>query len=128
EDIDTDDVEQVAIGHPESVPAGMYTEEILKKLGKWDQMEDKLVLAKDVRQVLTYVETGNVDIGFVYASDALISNKVKVIAKASSSWHEPIIYPAAVIADTDYKEEATAFTTFMKTEEAQEIFKKYGFE
>ncbi len=128
EDIDADDVEQVAIGHPESVPAGMYTEGILKKLDKWDQMEDKLVLAKDVRQVLTYVETGNVDIGFVYASDALISNKIKVIAKASSSWHEPIIYPAAVIADTDYKEEAISFTTFMKTEEAQAIFKKYGFE
>lgn len=73
-DIQTDELEQIAIGNPESVPAGKYAAQVLQNLNLWDRLESKLILGKDVRQVLTYVETGNVDIGFVYESDALSSN------------------------------------------------------
>lgn len=126
-EIASEDVEKVAIGNPESVPAGKYTEEILHNLNLWDELEDKLVYAKDVRQVLTYVETGNTEIGFVYESDALSSDDIKILATAEKGLHEPIIYPMAVIDDTKHTEEAADFVLFMKTDEAQEILAKHGF-
>lgn len=128
DEISADDVEQIAIGNPESVPAGKYTEEILHNLEMWDKLKDKLVLAKDVRQVLTYVETGNVDIGFVYESDALISDNIKILAKVDQALHEPIVYPAAVLENTENEQAARQFIQFMETDTAQEILKKYGFD
>ncbi|TMN21141.1 molybdate ABC transporter substrate-binding protein [Lentibacillus cibarius] len=122
------DVEQIAIGNPESVPAGRYAQQTLKSLQLWDKLKDEMVLAKDVRQVLTYVETGNTDIGFVYKSDALISDKIQVLTEADAATHDAIIYPTAVIADTKHKKKAKAFVEFLQTDEAQTIFKKYGFE
>lgn len=121
------DVDQIAIGNPESVPAGKYTKEILHKLKKWDELEDKLVRAKDVRQVLTYVETGNADIGFVYESDAVTSDKIKILSTVDESLHDPIIYPGAVLAETKHEKEAEEFLKFLGTEKAQNILEKYGF-
>ncbi|NEU31825.1 molybdate ABC transporter substrate-binding protein [bacterium LRH843] len=126
-EISTEDVNQIAIGNPESVPAGKYTEEALRHLHKWDQLQDKLVLAKDVRQVLTYVETGNAEIGFVYESDAHSSDKIKILAVADADLHEPIMYPAAVTTDSKNKEEAAKFIEFLESEAAQIIFENYGF-
>lgn len=127
DDISVEDVEQIAIGNPESVPAGMYSEQLLNKLDMWDSLKDKLILAKDVRQVLTYVETGNVDIGFIYESDALTSDGIQVLATAEDDSHDPIIYPAAVLKDTKHEKEASDFVTFMASDEAQEILMKHGF-
>lgn len=127
EELKADDVEQIAIGNPESVPAGNYTEQTLKHIDLWEELEDKFVLAKDVRQVLTYVESGNADIGFVYESDALTSDQIEILATAEEKWHDPIIYPGAIIADTEHEDEATAFLNYMLTDEAQEILEKYGF-
>lgn len=126
-DISLDELDQIAIGNPESVPAGSYTEQILTHIGLWDELESSFVYAKDVRQVLTYVESGNTDIGFVYESDARTSDAIKILANAEQDWHEPIIYPGAVLADTKNEAEATAFLQYLVTEEAQDIFKKYGF-
>ncbi|MHA6260312.1 molybdate ABC transporter substrate-binding protein [Sporosarcina sp. CAU 1771] len=126
-DISAEDIAQIAIGNPESVPAGTYAEQVLKKLSKWEELEDKLVLAKDVRQVLTYVETGNVDIGFVYESDALSSNKIQILATAEDGTHDPVIYPGAVLVDTKQEKEATKFLVFMASEQAQKILENYGF-
>ena len=80
-----------------TVPAGQYAKEMLTSLGIYDAVNAKAILAKDVRQVLTYVETGNVDAGIVYATDAISSAKVKVVATAPPKSHAPVIYPAAVI-------------------------------
>lgn len=121
------DVDQIAIGNPESVPAGKYTEEILHNLKKWDELKDQFVLAKDVRQVLTYVETGNADIGFVYESDAVTSDNIDILATIDESLHDPIIYPGAVLADTKHVKEAEEFLKFLETEESQNILEKYGF-
>ncbi|WP_458414340.1 molybdate ABC transporter substrate-binding protein [Schinkia sp. CFF1] len=126
-DIDPDILSQVAIGEPESVPAGTYAKETLEALGMWDKIQSKLVYAKDVRQVLTYVESGNADIGFVYSSDALTSDKVKVLAEADSSLHTPIIYPAAIVADSNHQAEAKQFIEFLQSDAGQKILKKYGF-
>ncbi|MEI3612094.1 molybdate ABC transporter substrate-binding protein [Pseudogracilibacillus sp. SO30301A] len=127
EELDRNDVDEIAIGNPESVPAGEYTKEILENLGKWGELEDNLVYAQDVRQVLTYVETGNADIGFVYESDAKISDAVKVIAESDPDMHDPIIYPGAIIADSKNEVVAEQFIQFLLSEEGQEILEKYGF-
>ena len=126
-DINDSDIEQIAIGNPESVPAGKYTEQVLQNLNLWDDLESKLVFGKDVRQVLTYVETENVDIGFVYESDALSSQEIKVLATAETGTHEPVIYPAAILKDTKHEKEATDFMTFMASDQAQKVLEKHGF-
>lgn len=127
EELDRNDVDDIAIGNPESVPAGEYTKEILKNLGKWEELEDNFVFAQDVRQVLTYVETGNADIGFVYESDAKISDAVKIIAESDPDMHDPIIYPGAITADSKNEAVAEQFIQFLLSEEGQEILEKYGF-
>lgn len=127
EAIGDNEIKKIAIGNPESVPAGKYTEQVLQNLNLWDSLENKFILAKDVRQVLTYVETENVDIGFVYESDARSSDQVKILATAKNHTHDPIIYPAAIIKDTKHEKEATEFMTFLSTDVAQDILKNHGF-
>ena len=75
----TSEIDHFAIGNPDTVPAGVYAKEALTKLGEWKTLEPKLVFGKDVRQVLTFVETGNAEMGIVFASDAHSSDKVEVI-------------------------------------------------
>jgi len=103
----------IALGDPVSVPAGEYGKQSLLSLHLWDQLNAKLVLGKDVRQVLTYVETGNADAGLIYATDALTSTKVHVIAIAPDSTHDPIVYPAAVVNGSRSE---TAARTFIAKE------------
>ncbi|MCM3790757.1 molybdate ABC transporter substrate-binding protein [Domibacillus indicus] len=119
--------QKVAIGTPESVPAGQYAKETLQHLYIWDKVSEKLIYAKDVRQVLTYVETGNVDAGLVYKTDALISSKIKIAAAAEEKSHAPIIYPAGIIESSKQKKEAALFYQYLQSEEAMNIFEKYGF-
>src|SRR5690625_3206939 len=119
--------EQIAIGNPESVTAGKYTEEALKSIGIWDELEHKMVFAQNVRQVLTYVETGNTDIGFVYESDALSSEDVKILTFSDSVGHEPIIYQGALTAQTELNQAGMDFMEFLLSSEAQAILEKYGF-
>jgi len=121
------DAKMVALGEPESVPAGKYAQETLKKLGLWDGLKDKVVYAKDVRQVLAYVESGNVDAGMVYLTDAKISDKVKVLSIAEENTHTPIVYPAAVIKSSKNPAAAQNFLDFLSSDAAQDVFTKYGF-
>jgi molybdate transport system substrate-binding protein len=127
QDLARGDVKQVALGEPVTVPAGQYAKQVLTSLGIYDAVNAKAVLAKDVRQVLTYVETGNVDAGVVYSTDALSSSKVKVVATAPATSHDPVIYPAAVIKDSKNAAAARAFLDFLSGAQATVIFKKYGF-
>ena len=99
-------VKLVALGNPDSVPAGDYGRQTLQALRLWAAVEEKLVLAKDVRQVLSYVETGNADAGIVYETDARESSKVRVVAAAPAGTHAPIVYPVAVIRDSRNAEAA----------------------
>jgi molybdate transport system substrate-binding protein len=121
------DVKKVALGEPTVVPAGKYAQEVLTHLGIYDQVNAKAVLAKDVRQVLTYVETGDVDAGIVYRTDALSSSKVKIVAQAPRDSHPPVIYPVAVIKTTKSPARAKAFEDFLAGPQARTIFEKYGF-
>lgn len=127
EEISLDDVAEIAVGNPESVPAGRYTQDALSTLNMWDEIQDHVILAKDVRQVLTYVETGNADIGFVYESDALSSTNIKILASTETGQHDPIIYPGAVVADTKHEDLAKVFLDYLLSDEAQEVLVNHGF-
>lgn len=126
-DLDIGVLSNIAIGQPESVPAGEYTKKALENMDKWDEIEPHVVYAKDVRQVLTYVETGNVEVGFVYKSDALSSDKVIVLTESDPSQHDPIIYPGGITSDSEHKEAAKDFLEFVTSDEAQEVLATYGF-
>jgi len=99
----------------------------LTSLKLWDPLKSKCVQAKDVRQVLAYVETGNAEAGLVYKSDTIISDKVKIAAVAPAGSHKLIIYPAAVIRSSKNKAAAAELLEFMSNPEAMQIFIKYGF-
>ncbi len=123
------EVVKMSIGQPDSVPAGKYAQEALTSMGLWSKVESKIVYAQDVRQVLTYVESGNVDAGLVYRSDVIGAGEtVKIIAAAPEDSHKPIVYPMAVIKSSKAAEEAAAFAEFLKSEEAAKVFEKYGFQ
>ncbi len=117
----------IAVGDPVSVPAGQYAQQTLIALHLHDTVKGKLVLGKDVRQVLTYIETGNADAGFVYATDAQVSRRVRVIAVVPESAHDPIVYPAAVVKTSENPEEARRFVGFLGTSVAKNIFTKHGY-
>lgn len=120
-------VKTVAIGEPRTVPAGKYAQEVLTHFGLYQLLAPKLVLAKDVRQVLTYVASGNADAGIVYATDAKITNQVKITATAPQDSHAPIVYPVAALKDTKNVEAAKAFVAFLNSPAARSIFEKFGF-
>ena len=126
-DLTREDIQHVALGEPKGVPVGQYTEEILTKLGILDQVKAKAVYGSDVRQVLSWTETGDADCGVVYATDAAVSDKVKVVAKAPKDSHKPVIYPAAVIKSTKHMNDAKDFLAFTSSDDAKKLFEKYGF-
>ncbi|MCM3784190.1 molybdate ABC transporter substrate-binding protein [Neobacillus mesonae] len=127
EDLTSEGIKVVAIGIPESVPAGSYAKEALATLGIYEQLEPKIVQAKDVRQVLQYVETGNADAGFVYKTDAITSSDVEIVHTVDPENYTAITYPAGIVSASKHPEEAESFYTFLQSSEAQSIFKKYGF-
>lgn len=126
-DLTKTEVRHIALGDPRSVPAGTYAAETLATLKLAAAVDGKLVRMLDVRQVLTSVETGDAQAGFVYRTDALLSDKIRVAATAAADQHAPVIYPVAVIKDTKQPAAARAFTAFLGGEAAQAIFAKFGF-
>ncbi len=121
------EAKKLSIGTPETVPAGSYAKEALTALKIWDKIQPKLVMAKDVRQVLTYVETGNVDAGLVYRSDAMAGKNIKIVAAAPADSHKPIVYPMAIIKSSKHQKETEDFAAFLQNAAAAEIYQKYGF-
>lgn len=118
---------RLSIGDPDHVPAGMYGKKALETLEIWNQVRDRLAPMKDVRAALVMVERFETPLGLVYATDASISIKVRVIGTFPADSHPPIVYPAA-IASGGKTESGEAFFQHIKTPEARSIFLKYGFE
>lgn len=117
----------IAIGDPESVPAGQYANESLHNLGIWDDVESKLSLGTDVTAVLNQVAQGSADCGLVYTTDAKSSDEVKVICEAPEDSLKDIVYPVAPIKDSEHADAANKFMEFLQTPEAQSVFEDYGF-
>ena len=120
-------VRRIAVGEPRSVPAGEYADQVFKKLGIFEQVKPKLVLANNVRQVLAAVESGDADAGLVYATDAKISSKVKVVVAADEKYHSAIVYPMAVIKTSKNIPAGKEFLNFLSSNQAKAILRKYGF-
>lgn len=118
---------KISIGVPEIVPVGQYTKDSLIYLGIWDKLEPNMVYGKDVSQVLTYVEKGEVAAGIVFSSDSVRAEESYLAEILPEESHAPIVYPAAVVASTKNREAAVEFLKYLKTGKAKEILEKYGF-
>jgi molybdate transport system substrate-binding protein len=121
------DVKIIAVGDPETVPAGRYAKEVLQFLGLWNELQGKFTYTKDVREVLAFVETGSAGAGLVYQTDAQLSEKVGIVASAPEGSHGPIVYPLAVIKESKNKEAADRLIRFMTSAAGKAVFEKYGF-
>lgn len=120
-------VRRVAIGEPATVPAGTYAKQHLIALGLWGAIEAKLVPLDNVRAVLAAVASGNVDAGFVYRTDALISRDVKIAVEVPVAEGPRITYPIAVLREAKQADKARAFIAFLATNEIQAVFARLGF-
>jgi molybdate transport system substrate-binding protein len=118
---------KIGLGQPQSVPAGIYAKEYLTKIGIWDKIETRIVPVESVRAALAAVETGNVDAGIVYKTDALHSPKVKVAFEVPIADGPVITYPAALVAGSKHAAAAKKFLDYLETDDSLKTFEKYGF-
>jgi molybdate transport system substrate-binding protein len=126
EDLQNDAIQRIAIGIPESVPVGRYTKGVLERLKLWEPLQPKMIFAQNVRQCLDYVARGEVDAGFVYATDAR-SNADKVKVAMEVPVETPILYPVAVVKGNGNERAARRFVDFVRACAGQQILGKYGF-
>ena len=117
---------RIAIADPDLAPAGAYAEEALRNLGYWEGLEGRLVYGPDVRAALAYVQTGSLDFGIVYATDALAAGLISV-ADIPADSHSPILYPAALIKDSERRGSAGRFLEFLQSPEGVSLFESWGF-
>jgi molybdate transport system substrate-binding protein len=125
---DLKQLDRIAIGSPKSVPAGEYATEAMKKFGIDQELATKLVMAKDVRECLTYAEMGEVDGAFVYRTDALQAKKATILFVVPEKLHTRVAYPMALTVTGAKNAEAKAFIAWLQSGEAKSVLKKYGFE
>jgi molybdate transport system substrate-binding protein len=119
---------RVAVGEPKTVPAGQYAMQVIRSAGLEERLKGRLVHGANVRQVLDYVERGEVDAGVVYATDAKESGeRVRVVARAEGKTHDPIEYPAGVVRDSRRRKAAEQFLDYLSTEKARAMMAKRGF-
>ena len=123
------DAASIALGDPESVPAGQYAKEALTNLNVWDSIQDKVSFGTNVTEVLNQVAAASADAGIVYATDAASkADQVTVVAEApEGSLEKKVIYPVAVVKATTHEDAAKAFVDFLQTPEAIQVFESYGF-
>jgi molybdate transport system substrate-binding protein len=128
DDLKDPSVGKIAIGEPKTVPAGQYAMQTLTAMKLYDAVSGRLVFGSNVRQVLDYVQRGEVAAGIVYSTDAKqAGKKVKVVAVAAPSTHEPIVYPAVVIQNSRSKEAAGKFLAYLQSPAGQAILAARGF-
>lgn len=121
------DVGRIALAEPQTVPAGIYAKEYLRKVGLWRNILDKVIPTENVRACLAAVESGNADAGFVYKTDALISKKVKIAYEIAATDGPKISYPVAVLTDSRNTDAARRLTRYLASTEARAVFARYGF-
>ena len=127
EDLAAAYVKQIALADPRTVPAGIYSKEFLEKRKLWSAVAPKVVPAENVRAALAAVESGNVEAGMVYKTDAAISKRVKVACEIPAKEGPAISYPVAVIKASRNIEAARRFADCLNSPDATRVFEKYGF-
>lgn len=126
-DLLTAGVKRIALAEPSSVPVGIYAKKYLEGKGVWGKIKHKLVPVLDVRATLASVEAGNVDVGFIYKTDAAISKRVKVVYEVPRERGPEIVYPVGLVKESRRKKAGGDFLEFLFGETAKGIFRKYGF-
>jgi molybdate transport system substrate-binding protein len=125
-DVTNASVARITIGNPASVPVGRYTKAALENAKLWSAVEPKLILGASVRQCLDYVARGEVDAGFVYATDAaIVKDKVSIVATVATE--TPVTYPIAVIAHGPQAASGKKFADYVQSPAGQAVLAKYGF-
>lgn len=117
---------RIATGNPDSVPVGLYFRQAMERAGQWKAVEPKIAGTESVRAALALVERGEAPLGVVYATDAAVSRKVKVVGSFPDTLHEPIVYPFALVTGKETPA-AKAFLDFVRTDAAKGVFTRYGF-
>ncbi|MEW6106877.1 MAG: molybdate ABC transporter substrate-binding protein [Bacillota bacterium] len=120
-------VRKIAIGDPRTVPAGAYAMQVLQHMGLDKLLAERLVYARTVRQVLTYVELGDADAGLVYGSTLYKSTKAKAIAEAPSGSHECVVFEGAMVKGTKHEREVQRFLAYLRSPEARKALEQCGF-
>ena len=120
------EVKRIALAEP-PVPVGVYSSKYLEAEGLWDKIKPKVVPVQDVRATLASVESGNVEAGFVYKTDAAVSKKVKIVYEVPIDKGPKIVYPVAIVKESKRKDTARDFLNYVQTPASKELFKKYGF-
>ena len=119
--------DKIAIGDPESVPAGQYAKELFENLNIWDKVLEKSSLGTNVTEVLNWVSEGSADAGIVYSTDATSNGNVKVVLVAKEGAVSKVIYPVGIIENSENKETSKNFIDFLQSDEVINIFESYGF-
>lgn len=128
QDLRLNQIEKIAVGNPKTVPAGRYTEEVFVHFKMLPSIKKKLIYAEHVRQVLDYVARGEVDVGVVYSTDAMVRAKdIRIVTTAPEDSHSQVIYPAAVIRSTNNEALAKAFVSLVISEESRKVLESHGF-
>lgn len=127
EQLKAERVSKISLGEFRSAPAGQYAEEAFENLGLLEALRPKFVFGNTVRSVLAAVESGNVDAGLVYATDAKLSDSVETVAIAPAGSHSAIVYPIAVLTTSATVEAATTYIDFLADSQAQAVFENFGF-
>ena len=122
-----DKVKRIALADPKAVPAGVYARAYLEKARLWPAVERKIVPTENVRAALAAVESGNVDAGIVFKTDARISRKVRVTCEVKPEEGPPISYPMAVVKESSRIEAGKRFLRHLDSGEAETVFEKHGF-
>ena len=126
-DLTQSKIKLIAIGDPKSVPAGTYANTAFTELGILASIQSKFILGANVTQVLQYVDSGNVDAGVVYSTDALSDSNVAVVATGPADVNASIVYPGAIIKASKAAAAAQDYVNFLGSVQAKAIFVKYGF-
>ncbi|MEP6940631.1 MAG: molybdate ABC transporter substrate-binding protein [Rudaea sp.] len=125
-DLKAESYKHIAIGNPDSVPAGRYARQALSEVGLWDGVQSKLVQAQNVRQALDYVARGEAEAGFVYATDAA-TQKANVTVALTVPTSTQVRYPIAALKSSPHAAQARAFIDFVLSSSAQATLRQYGF-
>jgi molybdate transport system substrate-binding protein len=126
-DLASSRIRALALAEPQSVPAGVYAKEVLRRQGLWSKVIDRVVPTENVRAALAAVESGNVDAGIVYKTDAQISKKVKIAYEIPAAETPRILYPFAVLAEAKDAKASEKFLAYLESEAGLAVFRKYGF-
>ena len=127
EELAKPEIKMIAIGEPGSVPVGQYSKAICENLGIWNDVSKKANFASDVRTVLSWVEESACNCGIVYETDAAVSQKIRVVARAPEGSCQPVIYPVGIVKNSCQKAAAKKFEDFLFSKRVSEIYSKAGF-